>query len=356
MQAVQLSLLDLALQENDKSFVFGNSDPIKANRLRQMADKMQKAIDAKKHSAIGQQRPTARRARIAQGMYEEGLRLEQIQSWLYALANAAETGVLPGILNQINAKTQLEIFQSLSKTTWTDENIQRVFVAEAYADWRGSLAKAGIHSFTQAKTVIAALKQLHQNPQPDPVELQIRRLEQGLIGRKLQSYFPTPKAIVQQMILLADIRQNHKVLEPSAGKGDVAQKILATASVQLDVVEIQSNLRNILQLKGFNIIGCDFLTEVNGEHYNRIIMNPPFERYQEIQHVQHAFSCLVPGGRLVTIVSNAVAYRKDKQYSDFREWLAELGADDYELPDNAFLESNRPTSVKTRLMVIDKPS
>jgi hypothetical protein len=288
-------------------------------------------------------------------MYEEGLRLEQIQSWLYALANAAETGVLPGILNQINAKTQLEIFQSLTKTTWTDENIHRVFVAEAYADWRSSLAKAGIHSFTQAKTAIAALKQLHTAPQPDPAELQIRQLERGLIGRKIPGYFPTPKAIVWQMIELANISPDQKVLEPSAGKGDIAQAIQAAANVQLDVIEIQSSLRIILELKRFNIIGCDFLTDVNGEQYDRILMNPPFERYQEIQHVQHAFDCLVPSGRLVSIVSNAVTSRTDKQYSQFRNWLAEVDAEEYELPDGAFLESNRPTAVKTKLLVIEKP-
>lgn len=354
MQVVQLSLLDLPKQTDNTSLIFGNSDPAKANRLRQIADKMQKTIDAKKNSAIGKQRPTARRARIAEGMYEEGLQLEQIQSWLYALADGAATATLPDILNQITSKYQLEIFLTFSKNTWTDEDRKRVFVAEAYADWRGSLAKAGIHSFAQALDAISALKQLHASPEPNPTQLQIRQLERGLIGRKIPGYFPTPKAIVQQMIELADISPGQKVLEPSAGKGDIAQAIQTAADVQLDVVELQSSLRNILQLKGFNIIGCDFLTDVNGEHYDRIVMNPPFERYQEIQHVQHAYDSLVPGGRLITIISNAVTYRKDKQYSDFHIWLSEVGAVDYELPDGTFLESDRPTSVKTQLLVIDK--
>lgn len=354
MQAVQLSLLNLAPQNGGIPIVFSSSDPMKANRLQQMADKMQKAIDAKKNSAIGQQRPTARRARIAQRIYEEGLMLEQIQSWLYALANEADRGTLPNILNQVTTKAQLEIFLILSKDSWTDEDIKKVFTSPNYDDWRKSLSKAGIHSFVQAFDAIAALKQLHSCPQPDPSGLQIRQLEQDLLGRNLPSYFPTPKAIVQQMILLADIRPSQKVLEPSAGKGDIAQKILAAANVQLDIVEIQSNLRKILQLKGFNIIGCDFLLEVNGEKYDRILMNPPFEHYQEIEHVQHAYTCLVPGGRLVSIVSNAITFRQDKRYSEFRDWLVEVGAKEYELPDGAFLTSDHPTNVKTRLLVIDK--
>lgn len=230
MQAVQLSLLNLAPQNGGIPIVFSSSDPMKANRLQQMADKMQKAIDAKKNSAIGQQRPTARRARIAQRIYEEGLMLEQIQSWLYALANEADRGTLPNILNQVTTKAQLEIFLILSKDSWTDEDIKKVFTSPNYDDWRKSLSKAGIHSFVQAFDAIAALKQLHSCPQPDPSGLQIRQLEQDLLGRNLQSYFPTPKAIVQQMILLADIRPSQKVLEPSAGKGDIAQKILAAAN------------------------------------------------------------------------------------------------------------------------------
>lgn len=355
MPEVQLNLFSLIPQNSGTSLIFSTSDPAKANRLRQMADKMHKAIDSKKNSALSKQRPTARRVRIAQTMYEEGLMLEQIQSWLYALADAAAIGILPDILNQITTKVQLEILQSFTKSTWTDEDIQRVFTCPKYNDWHNILAKAGIYSFTQAKGAIAALKQLHHFPKPDPIKLQIRQLEQDLIGRKIPGYFPTPKIIVQQMIELADISSNHKVLEPSAGKGDICAAIQNTVNMQLDVVESQSNLRKILLLKGFNIIGCDFLTEVNGEQYDRIVMNPPFERYQEIQHVQHAYDCLVPSGRLVSVVSNAVTYRKDKQYSDFCDWLAEVGADDYDLPNGAFLESDRKTSVKTRLLVIDKP-
>lgn len=354
MPEVQLNLFSLIPQNSDTSLIFRTSDPAKANRLRQMADKMHKAIDSKKNSAVSKQRPTARRARIAQTMYEEGLMLEQIQSWLYALADAASIGKLPDILNQITTKAQLEILQSFSKSSWTDEDIGRVFTCPNYDDWRSILAKAGINSFTQAKSAITALKQLHDETEPDEVNLQIRQLEQDLIGRKLPGYFPTPKVIVQQMLDLADIGSGQRVLEPSAGKADIAWAIRDAVDVHLDVVELQSCLRNILQLKGFNIIGCDFLNDVNGEQYDRILMNPPFERYQEIQHVQHAFSCLVPNGRLVAIISNAVTYRQDKQYSDFRDWLAKVSADDYELPNDAFLESDRPTNVKTRLLVIDK--
>lgn len=109
MPEVQLNLFSLISQNSDTSLIFNTCDPAKSNRLRQMADKMQKAIDSKKNSAISKQRRTARRVRIVQTIYEEGLMLEQIQSWLYALADAASIGTLPDILNQITTKAgQLE--------------------------------------------------------------------------------------------------------------------------------------------------------------------------------------------------------------------------------------------------------
>lgn len=49
-------------------------------------------------SAIAQQRPTRRRARIAASLASLCERLQKIQSWLYAMAQAAEQGDLPDIL------------------------------------------------------------------------------------------------------------------------------------------------------------------------------------------------------------------------------------------------------------------
>ncbi|MCV3215583.1 hypothetical protein OGM63_19050 [Plectonema radiosum NIES-515] len=105
----QLELWDLLSQvENSsqeiKPLLFPN--PRKAEKLRELADSMTKAIcasqqrfaiAAKKNSPIAQLNPTRRRARIADSLYQEGLRLEQIQFLLYALANSAELGNLPRI-------------------------------------------------------------------------------------------------------------------------------------------------------------------------------------------------------------------------------------------------------------------
>ena len=57
----------------------------------------------------------------------------------------------------------------------------------------------------------------------------------------------------------------------------------------------------------------DELTGVRKSGYNsgydRIIMNPPCDA----EHVQHAYSLLKPGGRLVTIMGEGVFYGQDKK-------------------------------------------
>jgi len=49
-------------------------------------------------------------------------------------------------------------------------------------------------------------------------------------------------------------------------------------------------LRKILEVKGFNVVGNDFLE--HKKSYDRIVMNPPFENFQDIDHVRHAYDLL----------------------------------------------------------------
>ena len=81
----QLEIWDLTCSETDSPLLFPN--PRKAEKLRSLADAMTEAIAAKKNPPIAQLNPTRRRAGIADSMYQEGVRLERIQSWLYAMAD-----------------------------------------------------------------------------------------------------------------------------------------------------------------------------------------------------------------------------------------------------------------------------
>ncbi len=114
----------------------------------------------------------------------------------------------------------------------------------------------------------------------NPLDLQIRELEMNLVGRNIDGFFPTPNDIAVQMIEVAGIMKKDSILEPSSGIENIAEQIRKISPQNdLFVIEINSSLREILQLKGFNLIDYDFLK--HNSKYDVIIMNPPFEKFQD---------------------------------------------------------------------------
>lgn len=214
------------------------------------------------------------------------------------------------------------------------------------------LAALGIENTQDLRAALAELVTLRSDAQGiDP----IKKAEMALIGTKIPGYFPTPNGIVEQMIAAAGIHPGMAVLEPSAGKGDIADMI-RHAGVDPDVIEINSTLRDILEAKGHRVIGHDFLELEDGERYDAIVMNPPFENFQDAEHVKRAYALLKPGGTLVSIMSPAAFFRTDRKAQAFREWMEGLdGAAVEKLPEGSFLQSDRSTGVSTRLFVVTKP-
>lgn len=187
----------------------------------------------------------------------------------------------------------------------------------------------------------------------------IKEKEREMVGRKADGldFFPTPEGIAEELVDLAGIEEGMTVLEPSAGMGHLAEKIRDYGGVQPDVVEYSSSRRELLEMKGFNVIGNDFL-ESSDKQYDRIIMNPPFSQRRDAEHVKHAYESLKPGGRLVAIMGEGVFFGKDKKATAFREWLDEVGGDSEKLPEGAFMDANLPatTGANARRVVIEKLS
>ncbi|MGK7958177.1 MAG: SAM-dependent DNA methyltransferase, partial [Crocosphaera sp.] len=248
----QLSIFDLPVQDTPTKLRYPN--PKKAQKFRDLADRMQSQIDNKLNPAIGQQRPTRRRARIAASMREDGEKLALIQAWLYAMADALDKGTLPRILSHISTKTQLSTLYELKHPSWRDHLIPQHLTPDG---WASCLLKANLRTVSRIHQAIAALEELHQPPVIDPKVKQIAEIERNLIGVKLPGYFPTPKPVCEQMVRLAMLKPRMRVWEPSAGKGDIASAIKEAADVNLEVSELNSSLRELLELKGFNVIGSD---------------------------------------------------------------------------------------------------
>ncbi len=179
--------------------------------------------------------------------------------------------------------------------------------------------------------------------------------ERELIGKKLPGFFPTPRPVIERMLELADIAAQHRVLEPSCGKGDILDALkMECPGIELHAVEQNFTLSDVLSAKGHEVEFGDFLQHQGT--YDRIVMNPPFEGGQDMMHIQHAYSLLVSGGRLVSVLSEGPFFRSDKQSTAFREWLAEVGGETETLPEDAFQgrEAFRETGVRTRILTIEK--
>jgi hypothetical protein len=220
------------------------------------------------------------------------------------------------------------------------------------------LNKAGIHNTEQYHDAIdkyGALVKTIEKP-VNPVQQKINKMESEVKLYKIDGYFPTPKTIVQRMIDLADIQDGETILEPSAGNGNILDGVNDyiqdnNLNAEIHGIEWNYTLREILELKQYKLVANDFIEFVPFTKYEKIIMNPPFEKGKDVDHVLKAYDCLKDGGRLIAIMSPHWTFASDTTSVQFRNWLNDKGY--YEkLPEGSFKESG--TGVNTVLVVIEK--
>lgn len=132
--------------------------------------------------------------------------------------------------------------------------------------------------------------------------LQERKPWQATVATS-HNLFPTPLAIVARMIETAGLALGMSVLEPSCGTGRILSALSEDYAV--DAVEVHPVLANDCRQRFpfATVYEADFL-KWQGGPYDRIIMNPPFERGLDCQHIAHARTMLLPGGRLVGLCYN----------------------------------------------------
>lgn len=303
-----------------------------AEKLRSDAELKLKDRDTHTQKKLGQARTSER----------EGRRQQRAASLIDKFCDAAEANDLPPIL--AGAKLNKQDFLNAV-------NFAGVHISNGYhsylVDSREYSSKEPLHValrclLEQKKTAeeIAAEKEQHR-------QAELKRKIDGLRHSNIPGFFPTPAPVIAQMLDLAEIEAEHRVLEPSAGLGDIVDAIKANGfSGFLDAIELNSQLCAILGLKGHHHQQFDFL-EWRGTKYDRVIMNPPFERKQGIAHIQHAYSLLRPGGRIVAILPPNHAAELD-----YEEITIE------QIDDGAFAgrEAFRRTGVSTVIVVIDKPA
>lgn len=165
--------------------------------------------------------------------------------------------------------------------------------------------------------------------------------------------FDSPPDVVRSVIAAAGIENDMSVLEPSAGIGNLA---LAAEEAGAIVAAIEIDPKRAATANDRLFGGCrtgDFLAENPDAHPrgDRVVMNPPFARQEDIDHVYHAARFLKPGGRLVAVMSAGVTFRSNRKTEEFRRFIEIRNGSIEPLPLGCFKPSG--TSVNACLVSFD---
>jgi hypothetical protein len=160
--------------------------------------------------------------------------------------------------------------------------------------------------------------------------------------KKLYQSFYTPADLAAKLAQKAEV-SGRTVLEPSAGHGAIAKACRDAGAAEVSCIEINSEAATHLWKLGFETTEADFLSLDPSLFFDRVVMNPPFTRDQDIAHVAHALKWLRPGGILVAVML-------DKQSRpDFLKLARELdNCEIEELPRGTFRESG--TDIPTLIL------
>ena len=201
---------------------------------------------------------------------------------------------------------------------------------------------------------------------PDIVLNRPRAAVKSLPAFSDTGFYPTPSKLAGRMLGLVDWRSVFAVLEPSAGKGDLADAAktfvekarrrnvhIDKGHCFIDCIEIDPDLALILKGKGYRVIADDFLTFQTHKQYDLVLMNPPFSDGD--RHLLKALDLMERGGQIVCLL-NAETIRNP--YTNRRrllaQKLAQYGAK-IEFIENAFPHAQRRTDVEIAMIYVNIP-
>ena len=174
----------------------------------------------------------------------------------------------------------------------------------------------------------------------------------------IKNFYPTPPKLISKMIAKIKGRPS-KILEPSAGKGDILDALCHKYDSRwnnreynlsaFSAIEIDETLQATLRGKGIKVLDTDFLEYSGPDKFDLIIGNPPFDDGDK--HLLKAIDILYAGQ--IIFLLNAETLKNP--YSNTRKMLSkkleELSAE-IEFIQGAFKSAERPTGVEVALINI----
>lgn len=175
------------------------------------------------------------------------------------------------------------------------------------------------------------------------------------------AFFPSPEAVVDQVLSAVHWRNGPRVLEPSAGVGNIVKAALKKGA-SVHAIEIHPDRARILEginHPGLVVTAANFLSLPTDPSYDLVLMNPPFEGTHWMAHVYHAFQFLKPGGQLVAVLPAGAEVNESLRHVEFRDWANRFRASQWgslftQLPAESFAESG--TRVQTVILTIRAPN
>lgn len=179
---------------------------------------------------------------------------------------------------------------------------------------------------------------------------------------KDEQFYPTPKSLLDKITASLKWSKITSVLEPSAGKGDIADYVKEKLNtpytrydIQIDCIEKDPALRKMLEGKEYHVIHDDFLTYHGQYHYDLIILNPPFNEGDK--HLEKALDIQKNGGNIICIlnaetIDNPCTNRRKALVQKLEKYQADIS-----YYDDAFdtEDVDRKTNVRIAVVKVQIP-
>jgi hypothetical protein len=305
---------------------------------------------------------THKRAREAESRRNSKDRIERRIMALKRLRKDWEMGKIHPLLQKIKSVNDFDIAHGWGWPSDLDGTEHDPYL-ERWGKQRKSCERLGIIGKENSKIAMDILEE-YMTVEISPEEQAKRDLDaaiEKLRGTNIPGFFPTPIKLIHLMLDYAQMfeKRGMSILEPSAGIGNIVDEVVALDyEHRIDCVEVNYNLCEILKMKGYNTSCEDIMEckEVTGGLWDRVLMNPPFEKGQDLEHIMHCYNTfLKDGGILVSVSSNGVMSNTQKKYEVFRELVANHGEFvPLNGPQFKGADAFRNTAVNTCLVVLRK--
>lgn len=168
-----------------------------------------------------------------------------------------------------------------------------------------------------------------------------------------KTFYPTPDDLIERM--LSKVKGHPaKILEPSAGKGDIVETLGRFygdyRSVDISAIEIDEDLQATLIGKGIKVIDTDFLAYAGPDKWDLIIANPPF--LEGDKHLMKAMDIMYNGEIVFLLNAETLKNPHTNLRMDLVKRLTKLNAE-IEYLDLAFRDAERSTDVECALIYIN---